>query len=40
MEFVFSSHMSYASSKGALNYCTQELEWENVNVAQWKHNLP
>ena len=37
MELVISSHMSYAWSKGALNYCIRGVGVENLNVAQWKH---
>ena len=38
MEFVISCRMLYASSNGALNNCIiEELDWENLKLAQWKH---
>ena len=37
MGFVISSHISYASSKEHLTTVLEELEWENLKVAQWKH---
>ena len=36
MEFIISSHLSYAWKKEHLTTVLEELLW-NLNVAQWKH---
>ena len=38
MGFIISSHM--LEVKQHLTTVSEKLEWENLNVAQWKHYLP